>query len=309
MGEKWHKSTSGTQTGKARKSTESGVRGAGHGEQRSPERRPAKSGPGKTRGDGPQIPDDVDISQVDKEVRSQLRALPKDTAARVLGHLAAADELLADDPAQALLHAQVARGIASRFAVVREAVGIAAYYAEEWQTALVELRTARRLSGSAEYLAMMADCERALGRIDKAHETVREGLSSVKEPGIRAELCIVESGMCQDAGEWDAALAVLDIPELQWNQPAPWLARLRYAYAEALMSQGNTSVARDWFVRAAEVDTEQQTDAAERVMEFDGIVFTPASEETDSVGFVDEADADNVAPRAEIGGTMTHEAS
>ena len=54
--------------------------------------------------------------------------------------------------------------------MVREVTGIAAYRTERWSEALAELRAARRMTGRNDYLAVMADSERALGRLDRALE-------------------------------------------------------------------------------------------------------------------------------------------
>ena len=65
---------------------------------------------------------------------------------------------------------------------------------------------------------------------------------------------------------------MLQVPELE-APPAPWVARLRYAYADALLAVGRGEEAREWFARAAEADTEVVTDAAERLLELDGVAL------------------------------------
>ena len=40
--------------------------------------------------------------------------------------------------------------------------------------------------------------------------------------------------------------------------------RLRYAYADSLEAAGRLAEAREWFERAAAIDGEDETDAAER---------------------------------------------
>ena len=52
---------------------------------------------------------------------------------------------------------------------------------------------------------------------------------------------------------------------------APWAARLRYAYADGLLATGRRDEAREWFARAAEADEDADTDAAERLLELDGV--------------------------------------
>jgi hypothetical protein len=44
---------------------------------------------------------------------------------------------------------------------------------------------------------------------------------------------------------------------------------LRYAYAEALLANGQKSEARDWFVKATLSDDDDLTDAAERATQIE----------------------------------------
>ena len=72
---------------------------------------------------------------------------------------------MAEDPEQSFEYTLAARRLAARVGVVREASGIAAYQTGRWAEALSELRAARRLTGREDYLPLMADSERALGRL------------------------------------------------------------------------------------------------------------------------------------------------
>ncbi len=47
----------------------------------------------------------------------------------------------------------------------------------------------------------------------------------------------------------------------------PWLARLRYAYADALATDGQLTDAVTWFHRAEAVDVLEATDAGARAAE------------------------------------------
>jgi hypothetical protein len=60
----------------------------------------------------------------------------------------------------------------------------------------------------------------------------------------------------------------------------PWTARLRYAYADALLAAGRESEAREWFAKAVEADRDGSTDASDRLAELDGVEFTDALDET-----------------------------
>ena len=68
--------------------------------------------------------------------------------------------------------------VPGRIAVVRETAGITAYHAGEWAEALSELRAARRMAGGPGLLAVMADCERGLGRPERAIELGRSDEAS-----------------------------------------------------------------------------------------------------------------------------------
>ncbi|HNJ79525.1 MAG TPA: tetratricopeptide repeat protein, partial [Marmoricola sp.] len=47
----------------------------------------------------------------------------------------------------------------------------------------------------------------------------------------------------------------------------PWLARLRYAYADTLVEADDLESALTWFHRTEAVDTQEITDAAQRAAE------------------------------------------
>ncbi|HYO38563.1 MAG TPA: hypothetical protein VER39_02800 [Nocardioidaceae bacterium] len=191
--------------------------------------------------------------------------MPDKLAARVARHLVAAGRLIDTDPATAYQHTLAARARAARIAVVREACGEAAYAAGEYAEALAELRAAKRMNGSQAYLAVMADCERALGRPDRALALVRNPVVAGLEPGLKAEVTIVEAGARRDLGEVQAALRTLESAPLRSQSRADWVARLRYAYADTLLVAGRATEAAEWFHRTVAVDSEEITDAAERV--------------------------------------------
>ncbi|MGC4792159.1 tetratricopeptide repeat protein [Micromonospora sp. DT178] len=209
-------------------------------------------------------------------------SLAKPVAETVARHLVATGQLIDEDPAEALAHALAARRLASRIAAVREAVGLAAYHAGEWQTAIAELRTYHRMSGLQSHLAVLADCERALGRPERAIDLFRGADREKLDQAVATELLIVAAGARGDLGQKDAAVAMLQVPELTAEAAEPWTARLRYAYADALLAVGRRDEAREWFSRAADVDTEGETDAAERLLELDGVVIEGDEEDEES---------------------------
>jgi tetratricopeptide (TPR) repeat protein len=157
--------------------------------------------------------------------------------------------------------------------VVRETCGIAAYRAGKWAEALAELRAARRITGDGSYLPLMADCERALGRLDRALELVTGPDVQHLDRQAQLEARIVESGIRRDQGFPEAAVVALQVPELTGAGKGSGLARLRYAYADALVDAGRPDEARYWFGRAATADTDDETDAAERAEDLDVLGF------------------------------------
>ncbi len=210
---------------------------------------------------------------LDPETRTELRSLAKDTADLVARHLVMAGRLVDEDPAAALTHARAARAMAGRVGAVREAAGLTAYLNGEWADALSELRTARRITGRADHLHVMADCERALDRPERALVFGDDPAVPTLEQATRVELVIVLAGARRDLGQADAAVIALQDPARRTTAKRPWAARLWYAYADALLDAGREDEARDWFSKAADVDLDGETDAADRLLELDGFVL------------------------------------
>jgi tetratricopeptide (TPR) repeat protein len=181
----------------------------------------------------------------------------------VARHLVVAGTLLDDEPGLALEHARAARDRASRIAVVREAVGVAAYHAADYAEASRELRAYRRMSGDEGYRAVLADCERALGRPEVALRLVREALAERPDRAETVELQLVEAGARQDLGEAAAARLVLE--GALGGRPAPGSVdlsddgtrRLAAAYAD-LLAATRDAAAAEWraAIQAAEPDEE-----------------------------------------------------
>ncbi|MEV6301445.1 hypothetical protein AB0M02_18690 [Actinoplanes sp. NPDC051861] len=221
-------------------------------------------------------------------------SLARDVADKVARHLVAAGQIIDDDSELALQHAIAARRLASRISVVREAVGLAAYAAGDWTTAIAELRTYHRMTGKQTHLAELADCERALGRPERAIDLFRGADVAKLEKGGAIELLIVAAGARGDLGQHDAAVAMLQVRELTADEQADWTARLRYAYADALLAADRRDEAREWFSRAAAADEDQLTDAAERLLELDGVSIEgdDLDEDDDETAPTDSAESD-----------------
>jgi hypothetical protein len=215
----------------------------------------------------------------------------------VAGHLVAAGTLVDDDPQLALAHARAARDRASRVAVVREAVGVAAYHAGDYAEAAREIRAFRRMSGDQGYRAVLADCERALGRPEVALRLVAEALAERPDAEETVELRLVEAGARRDLGE-DAAARLL-LESALGGRPDPAALdvhdagqiRLAEAYADLLAAQGEESVAADWAVAVAAARPEDDVEFGELELD-EADSDEPDSDEADA----DEAGADDVRP-------------
>ncbi|MGV0740361.1 tetratricopeptide repeat protein [Mycobacterium syngnathidarum] len=239
---------------------------------------PRHSGPGRARpaqptedteprNDGPKLPADVEAKELAPDVRRELVTLDKTTADFVARHLVMAGKHLDEDPETALAHARAARNRAGRIAVVREAVGIAAYHSGDWAQALAELRAARRMGSKSALLPMIADCERGVGRPERALELARSDEAAALTGDDAEELRIVTAGARSDLGQLEQALAILSTPQLDPTKVGPTSARLFYVYADTLLALGRTDEALQWFVHAEQADTDGITDAEDRITE------------------------------------------
>ena len=221
-------------------------------------------GPAPIRPLAPTLPEGLDPETLDPEVRRELRSLPSSLADVVAAHLAAAGELLEESAEQARAHANYARAIAPRLAATREVAGITAYLVADYASALAELRAVRRMTGSVDHLPVMADCERGLGRPERALALAAHVDATRLDRAGRVELAIVSSGARRDLGDFEAAVVTLQGPELDGDRLEPWTPRLWYAYADALLAAGRRTEAREWFAATATVD-DGETDAEERL--------------------------------------------
>lgn len=222
------------------------------------------------RYDDPPLPEGVEPKQLAPEVRRELSTLNRSTADAVACHLVAAGMLLDDDPEAALRHAKAARSRSTRITAVREAVGIAAYQCGDWSQALGELRAARRMGSKSALLPLIADCERGLGRPQRAIELATGPEAEQLEGDEADELRIVAAGARADLGQLEQALTVLSAAPTDPDRTGSTVARLHYAHAETLVALGRESEALEWYLRAAAADTEGVTDVEDRIAELGG---------------------------------------
>ncbi|MEU4359057.1 hypothetical protein [Streptomyces virginiae] len=210
-------------------------------------------------------------------MRQELLSLPKGLAEEVSKNLVMVARLIDEDPEQAYAYSRIALRLASRVAAVREAAGFAAYATQKYSEALAEFRAAKRMTGSVELWPVMADCERGLGRPERALAMAGEPEVQKLDKAGQVEMRLVAAGARRDQGQLEAAIVTLQSPELASNAVQPWTARLRYAYADALLAAGREDEAREWFGKALEADKDGATDASDRLAELDGVEFVDAA--------------------------------
>ncbi|WP_084155291.1 hypothetical protein [Agrococcus lahaulensis] len=258
----------------------------------------------------PRLPDDVVPEDLDIGARAQLKTLTKENAELVAKHMAMASRLIDDDPELAHQHALAAARRAGRIGVVRETLAITAYQLGDFALALRELRTYRRITGRDDQLPLMADCERGLGRPEKALELARSVDASTLETPVRVELAIVKSGARLDLGQKEAALEELRIPELRKDKAFEYSPALFASFGGVLEELGRDEEAAEWFALA-----DRAIDALEDALrpgELEEIVITTERLESPVQEGVDETPAavsDDVPLDDEVEETAVEEAS
>ena len=194
----------------------------------------------------PLIPEEIMPADLAMPVRAQLKTLTAENADMVARHLIMVQILIDQDPELAHKHAKAAAARAGRIAVVRETIGITAYTVGDYALALRELMTFRRISGSNDQLPIMVDCERGMGRPDRALELGRSVDRNSLEAAIRVNLAIAMSGARLDRGETELALAELQIAELNPKKVFDYSPTLFWAYADVLEDLKRADEAAKW---------------------------------------------------------------
>lgn len=214
---------------------------------------------------------------LDRAARERLRTLTRDNADSVARHLVVAGLSLDSDPESAYLHAKAAQRRAGRVDVVREAVALTAYATGRYAEALREVRTVRRLSGVDAHRAIEADCERGLGRPERALALTSSPEVARLPRADQVELAIVASGARLDLGEAEAALLVLDSPVVAAVTDPDVRARIAEARADVLQAMG-------------------RADEAAQVLEQAGVSREVLEDEVVVIDLADEAVEEHVVP-------------
>ena len=262
------------------------------------------------RSQDPWIPEGIDARDLDGSVRSQLRPLTKENAERVAKHLVVAGQLLDSEPETAYEHAKAAVAHAGRIGAVREVLGIIAYQLEKYDEAIRELRTHRRISGSNDNVALIADSERGRGKPDKALEVFEDADKNSVDDEVWTELVIVAAGAHTDKGDIAKAKELIESAGFTGHQPSETV-RLLSAYADLLRIDGDKETGDKYELLARRTaasndvpfgDEEPDPNAdvsIETVEEIDDEPEPPVESDTDPEPAGDEPPSDSSAATSE----------
>ena len=225
--------------------------GAGRPRRGGAQRRDSRP-PQRVRVPEPPVPEDVRPQDLEASARRELRALRRANAENIARHLVMLQRLLDTDPELAHQHARYAVSHAGRIAMVRESAGIAAYLSGHYQEALRDIRAARRLSGLDLHRAIEADCERALGNLERALKAAQGADPAQLDDQEEAEIAMVVSSVRHEMGQTELGLVVIEEAILMFRGDRETLRRLHSVRADRLEELGRVEEAEAVRVRIGE---------------------------------------------------------
>ena len=173
-----------------------------------------------------------------------MRVTPAARQNAALASLGAAAEAFSEGQFHAAVRkADHAKDLASRDATIREILGLASYRIGDWNTALRELRTYRRLSGETTHMPVEMDILRAMGRTDDVEGVWQEFRRLDGGPAVKKEARVVYASHLIDIEDLDGAADVVGAPKALAD---PWPEDLRLWYVAARIAglQGDKAKAR-----------------------------------------------------------------
>ncbi|MDO5719942.1 MAG: HAD hydrolase-like protein, partial [Actinomycetaceae bacterium] len=186
--------------------------------------------------DGLVIPEGLEATELDAEAYQALATLGEKNQEAVAKLLVMAGQLIDLDPELAYSYAQVAVKRAGRVDLVREAAALTAYATDRYAEALREVRAVRRMRDDFSLRAVEADCERGLGKPEKALEIVADTDMSTLDLDEQVELVLVSAGARADLKEHETALILLDdaLTKMGDDADSQLVRRLMLAKADQL---------------------------------------------------------------------------
>lgn len=178
-------------------------------------------------------------------VRDEItRSTPKDRHQPALNHLSAAIESFANEryPA-AVADLRKAKTLSPRSATIRELLGLSAYRSGNWDEALRELRTFRRLTGDLIHYPVEIDCLRALDRPDDVMKEWERLQSHDISPMVNHEARVVYASFLLDQGRARDAWPIIK-PGRLVASPSEGELRRWYVAARVALEAGDKDAAR-----------------------------------------------------------------
>jgi len=187
----------------------------------------------------------VSSGQLPKWVRDEIyHSTPKDRREPALAELSKGMAHFADERYKASLpDLRKAKELAPRSATIRELLGLAAYRAGQWEEALRELRTFRRMTGDLIHTPVEMDCLRGLGKKADVTKTWEMIQSSDISATIQHEARVVYASHLLDEGQAREAWDVIKPGRLV---ASPTMAEMRrwYVAARVALAAGDPDAAR-----------------------------------------------------------------
>ena len=166
----------------------------------------------------------------------------------------AGEDFLAERFGDAL---SILRPLASRYAAVaevQELYGLTLYRLGRWTAASHRLEHYETLTRAVDQLPVLADCYRALGRLNDVHEVWDRLRHADPDAQTMTEGRIVAAGALADEGRPRDAIRLLESGPLRPKRPGEHHLRLWYALADLYDRVGDLQRARRGFARVADVE-------------------------------------------------------
>ncbi|MGO9558032.1 MAG: tetratricopeptide repeat protein [Acidimicrobiales bacterium] len=149
-------------------------------------------------------------------------------------------------------------------AAARELYGLTLYRLDRWRMAAAELRRVHEMTGSFDQHPVIADCERAMGRIDRVHQLWDELRQAGVDKEVLVEGRLVMAGALADSGDLQQAITLLQPAAKHRKHADVPVLREWYALADLYEMAGDLPRARELFARVA-TQAPDLLDAPERL--------------------------------------------
>lgn len=184
-----------------------------------------------------------------------VRGMPAPEQRRLAQRLReAGEDFLAERFGDALV---TLRPLASRYAAiaeVQELYGLTLYRLGRWTAAANRLEQYEQLTGAIDQLPVLADCYRALGRLNEVHDAWDRLRHADPDAQTITEGRIVAAGALADEGRPRDAIRLLEAGPLRPKRPKEHHLRLWYALADLYDRVGDLQRARRGFARIHTVE-------------------------------------------------------